>query len=650
MKPWAWVLGLVLVGCSDAEKHDSSPAPVLTPKARAATVVLYGDAATSAVTPFPSDRYTILDSSSLTGRRVKLAPAAGADPMFAALPNLAEQLSGADGFSTVGGVAVSFQGDLDPAILALGVDDFTVATAPLVMVDVDAASPERGKAIPLIVSYYPTPTKDDGPRVDFTLVAQPARPLRPRTEYLFAVTSHLTDAKGAAVGPSEATDSLLASGEGEYGVRVRAALPLLKTAVGVGPEQIALATLFTTATMVDETFAMAKNLRAAPPPGIVGELSVVEQGKGTDKRVRFKGLYNSPEFRQTMGDKRFHIKDGAPVAQSEVDLEFLLSFSDREAVGPRPVVIYAHGIGDNKEGVWATSQRLAEVGVAVIGIDAPEHGSRTKPGGNSTLDFFALNAATGAFDLFQTRDNFRQMASDHLELVRLIAALSTLDVLPVGAPDGVPDLDPSRIFYIGHSFGSILASTTLAVAPEIKAACLNVGGAGLATVLRESNTFHFLVKGLFPTSLTDGDLGRFLSASQAIMDPGDPLNFTPHVSQRAGVGVENWAPRHLLLQEVFGDLVVPNMSSELLARGLGLAQVTPTVKPIGGIPELAAPLVGNATGGTTAAFFQFDKMNGGQKAVHGDLIASSEARSQYVRFFQDAAAGKTPVVVDPYGP
>ena len=62
----------------------------------------------------------------------------------------------------------------------------------------------------------------------------------------------------------------------------------------------------------------------------------------------------------------------------------------------------------------------------------------------------------------RVRDNFRQMASDQLELVRFIQSLSTLDLLPLGAPDGVPDLDTTKILYLGHSFGSVLGGTSVA--------------------------------------------------------------------------------------------------------------------------------------------------------------------------------------------
>src|SRR5690606_19465720 len=113
----------------------------------------------------------------------------------------------------------------------------------------------------------------------------------------------------------------------------------------------------------------------------------------------------------------------------------------------------------------------------------------------------------------------RQMASDQLELVRLIESLGTLDLLPVGAPDGVPDLDTSRILYIGHSFGSVQGPTIMALAPEIKQAVWNVGGDGLMKLLRDSGTFGLLVNSFRPPMTPDGALGRFFAVTQAIVDP-----------------------------------------------------------------------------------------------------------------------------------
>src|SRR6185503_10353150 len=102
----------------------------------------------------------------------------------------------------------------------------------------------------------------------------------------------------------------------------------------------------------------------------------------------------------------------------------------------------------------------------------------------------------------------RQMASDQLELIRFINSLGTLDLLPVGAPDGVPDLDVSKVLYIGHSFGSVQGPSAMALAPEIKHAVWNVGGDGLTMLIRDSGTFSLMVNALKPAGTSDGALAR----------------------------------------------------------------------------------------------------------------------------------------------
>ncbi|MCS6899480.1 MAG: hypothetical protein NZX77_06885 [Polyangiaceae bacterium] len=186
-----------------------------------------------------------------------------------------------------------------------------------------------------LVKYYPSRAADGEPRDDFTLVAQPARPLRPRTTYLLVVTSRLKDAKGSPVGATEAMRAVLdGSDPSDYAAAVREALLAVKAATGLGSEEIALATRFTTGSVVEETFAMARELRKTIPPALDRELNVVAQ---QDKRVRFQGRYRAPEYRKAKPDGTWRIEGGAPVLQGEASLEFLLSFSDGTYSGPRPV-------------------------------------------------------------------------------------------------------------------------------------------------------------------------------------------------------------------------------------------------------------------------------------------------------------------------
>jgi hypothetical protein len=238
------------------------------------------------------------------------------------------------------------------------------------------------------------------------------------------------------------------------------------------------------------------------------------------------------------------------------------------------------------------------------------------------------------------------MGSDQLELVRLIESLSTLDILPEGAPDGVPDLDTSRILYIGHSFGSVQGPMVLAMSPEIGAAVWNVGGDDLTMLLRDSNTFSILVNGLKPPGVSDGALARFFAVAQGIIDPGDPINF----ARFAGLEPwdSSWHPRDVLLQEVVDDAIVPNSTSENLARAAGFANVA-ELRHVSGLPSLPAPATGNLPTGATGAMSQFDKIDGGTTATHGELLFSPEAQAQYVAFFESALANEHATVVAPMG-
>jgi pimeloyl-ACP methyl ester carboxylesterase len=399
---------------------------------------------------------------------------------------------------------------------------------------------------------------------------------------------------------------------------------------------------------------MAKARRDAPAPVAADAWTVETPVTAPDVRVRFVATYPAPEFRKPKPDGKWELDaSGAPVSQKVENLETFLAFSDSTKGGPRPVVIFGHGLGGDKDGCWGTAERLAQIhpqGVAVFAIDSPEHGSRGDGSSNliqSVYGFFGIDPNSTDFDIARARDNFRQMAADQLELVRFIGALGTLDLLPVGAPDGQPDLDVSRILYIGHSFGAVQGPTIFALAPEITQANWNVGGAGLMMLLRDSGTFSLVVKSLAPPGTSFGAVARFMAMTQAIVDPGDPLNFARYATLEPLEGVFGWAARDVLLQEVVDDTIVPNSTTEALARAAGLEVLNP-VQPPSGTNEVSAPVSGNLATGGTGVICQFDTINGGKNAVHGDLIFSPEGQAQYVEFFKTGLAAAHATVPAPY--
>jgi hypothetical protein len=627
-------------------------------------IAIYGAATETMLTPYPSNRYAVADAATATGLRVRVSPETTADPIASSFGSVGEQLNEMDGFSTAGGVVVMFTGPIDlrgitsdpladPPELEppRDADDYKNPGSPLVLVNVDPNSPARGTAHGLVPRFW-AQAKDSYYTTDeFTLIAQPATPLLPGTRYAFAVTSGLKSKGGGAVLRSPSMDALL-RGEGDdpYTKEVQAALVELESSpVAVKEPDIVLLTTFTTASILTPTIAMAKAARASAVPALLEPWSVETPLEG-DGRVRFRGVYEAPEYRKPAPDGQWQIEGGAPVVQKKVGLEVFLAFADGTKSGPRPVVIYGHGLGGDKDGSWGTAGRLADINAAVIAIDSPEHGSRSVGETNvltSSFAFFGIDPDTQSFDIRRARDNFRQMASDQLELVRFLSSLGELDLLPPGAPDGVPDLDVSRALYIGHSFGSVQGPTALALAPEISHAVWNVGGDGLTTLLRDSGTFSILVNSLRPPGTPDGAVARFFAVAQAIVDPGDPLNYARFGTLEAMEGVPDWAPRDVLLQEVIDDHIVPNSTSEALARAAGL-ELIDAIRPISGVKSVPGPVMSNLPSGSTGAISQFDLMDGTEVATHGDLIFSPEARAQYVEFFKTGLSSPRAKVVSPY--
>jgi hypothetical protein len=621
---------LVLAACSS---DDEAPPGV---------EAIYGPPDQTELTPYPSNRYTV-PADTKTGLRVSL-PRGSPDLLMQPGGEITvAELEAMDGFSTTGGVIVSFTGPIDSTGLGRGPEGepdsgeprdalaYTDGNAPFVILDVDAASPERGKAVGLVTQVWEQPKDSYYTQDEYTLVARPATPLRPATRYLFALTDRVRARDGGPVRRSAATEALLAGGAD--GEEVRAALGELESALGIKRESVVLATTFTTASVTDGVIALGEAVRARALPTLT-EPWAIETPLAGDGRVRFRAVYEAPEYRAADGEFEFDAA-GAPVVQSLAGLEVFLAISDAATTEKRIPVIYGHGLGGDKDGCWGTADRLRDLNAAVFAIDSPHHGSRGD--GDAALaiaHFFGVDFEANAFVIGQGRDNFRQMAADQLELVRLIGTLDTLDILPPGAPDGVPDLDTSRILYIGHSFGSVQGATVFALAPEITHAVWNVGGASLMLLLRDSSTFSTVVVGsLTPSGVHEGAVARFMTATQAIVDPGDPVNYARFAQLEPLPGVPGWSARDVLLQEVILDNIVPNSSTSALARAAGLP-VMDAIRPVSGLDSVSGPLTANLASGATGAVSQFDTIEGGKSASHGELIFSPEGQAQYIEFFQ----------------
>lgn len=247
-----------------------------------------------------------------------------------------------------------------------------------------------------------------------------------------------------------------------------------------------------------------------------------------------------------------------PSAARVVPLRFVLSVpSGPKPPGGWPLVLGQHGVGGrntprigNDESFcleWA--QVLAARGLACLGIDAPNHGSR-----GSFIDFFSLE------NLPALRDRFRQLPFD---LLQVESAIAGLDV----DGDGVGDFSP-RVRFFGNSLGAILGSNFVPVSNGVTSAVLNVPGAGLSNLitshyLRDRIGLLLMARTGVPVDTAEFDalLPVFRVASQPFFEAGDPLHMAAALP----------AERAVLQQLGLRDLTIPNDTSEDLAAALKLA-------------------------------------------------------------------------------
>lgn len=192
---------------------------------------------------------------------------------------------------------------------------------------------------------------------------------------------------------------------------------------------------------------------------------------------------------------------------------------------PFPVVLQGHGYTGNFVDSLGFGPNFAAQGLATLGINAPGHGLVLPQGARGAVEALLRGSCLGglvgpllstrARDLngdgiadsggdfwssyvFHTRDNVRQLALDHLQVIRALRGFDgrrralddfdgdgALDDLAGDFDgDGVPDIGgPEQAFYAtGGSLGGIMAMVVGALDPNLRAAAPVSGGGGLTDI------------------------------------------------------------------------------------------------------------------------------------------------------------------------
>ncbi|MCS6900080.1 MAG: hypothetical protein NZX77_09965, partial [Polyangiaceae bacterium] len=375
------------------------------------------------------------------------------------------------------------------------------ASPALRLLDVDPASPERGRSWPVIASMSREGSRHLPPWTLQVRVA-PGFVLRPGTRYALVLLRTLTEPPLGTTPAFEATKGTVPRKSSQEEQARQALRPVHDEleAQGIGRENVAAVAAFRTQDPTHFTRALlthAATLRGNQAPRVLRawwDPSLSPPGDPAPYRV-LRGLYCTPNYQQQT-EQAPYLQGGGMILRDERGDPLLAPLTPadpafRSECGPLllarfvlsipgtppppegyPLVVSAHGTGGNALSFlggddfagWAASR-----GIAVVSTDQPLHGAggeAPRPGSTSrslvlpVLPGLHLPLPLDPSMLFYnplnpaaSRDNLRQATVDAAVLLRLLAGQD------LGATTGLQGADgttvslrfrPDRLLLAGH--------------------------------------------------------------------------------------------------------------------------------------------------------------------------------------------------------
>jgi hypothetical protein len=595
--------------------------------------------------PFPSDlRLTAAGTPDLRGVPVSersriiegLVAVAGEHPGFPVVP--------------VG--YMRFDGDLAPR----APDDVIPAASasPILLVDIDPDSPDRGALVPVVAATLPKDAYT--PDGLLGVAARPGFVLHAERTYAFVVTTGLLDAAGEPVAPAPAFASL-ARGETPPGARGAAlrtlTAPLFETlaTLGVPAATVATATVFTTGDVVAELAELSDDALARFDATIADLAVDPDDGAAHPRYCELRGTVTFPQFQA--GEAPFDtgglfVRDamGALVEQRRESMPITVSLplGEMPAAG-FPLTMYFHGSGglstaSADRGTWrletdatrcpegtlgewegrtgcntqgeGPAHVLARHGIAMASSALPVNPERVP--GASEQEYLNFNNLGPGRDLFRQGVIEQRLFLEALLALRIapetVAACAGL-TLPAGATEF--RFDGGHVYAQGQSMGGQYTNLFSAVEPRVLAALPTGAGGYWSQFILETPLFPnpgaligtFLIGTSAPLSFLHPALQIYETAWEAV----DPIVYIPRLARRplpghpvrdvyepVGLGDSYFAtPTFDAIalaygHEQAGEIVWPEMQEALALAGLDGLVSYPVADNV--MSETGAPFTG----------------------------------------------------------
>jgi hypothetical protein len=535
--------------------------------------------------PFPNDFFTVADTDSGTGRRVKLNPVAIPATSSASGEDFdPTEYNRNDGFSPGPLVLLEVPGiDLD----ATGAASFTDMGRSL-----DDATPiqvldaETGERQLAWAELDERP--EEGERR--ALMIRLAKNLVEGRRYI-VVLQNLVDTSGNSIPSSDAFTVFKEGAPSEIPAFEdrREQFESLFAALegfGIPRDTLYLAWDFTVASTANITGRMLHirdesftDLAGAAPVAAITSVTDPTLAEDPDLGRIIEGTLSVPNFMDSVDaapGSRFNYTDAGPDAlpvrfqgDGSVDVPFLCTiprtaFADASETIP---VVIGHGLYGNRDTVLSFSSMAEEQNLMLCGMDS---------WGMSDQDLGTAFAALGDVNHFpQQADRIQQgwlnitLLSEAMKNPLGFAALADFQ-------DGMggPLFQAGSVHYDGISQGAVLGAALSAVNPNFERAVLNVAGMRFSLLARRSNAWPAFALAFDPAYPDPLDKPLMWSVIQMLYDRGENNGYVNHVTSDPLPGS---TPTRVLIHVALGDMTVTETAGEILARTLGASRHNPTI-------------------------------------------------------------------------
>ncbi|WP_297442852.1 Ig-like domain-containing protein [Sulfurimonas sp.] len=629
-------LSIVFTGCGSNSANE-----VKTQAEKAGAYIVF-DSANGDI-PYPNN---ILFAASTDGTlNIPYDPNASDASVKSALNTL-------DGFSTTSPITVSFNGEINASTLVTGLKVYKI----------NAQASAATGGVPIIqgiigdvtfgVDYVATVSGNK-------IVILPIKPFDSNTSYMVVLTKNITDNAGNSIAPDVASELLLQTtplidGTGNHtalpdadaikleGVRqatqamiANATIPAndivaiwsFKTqTIGAVAQAFADANLTATMGLQDTTYT-SQQMIGATGADVSAMKGNAEVYAGTLSSLPYylakgTGIHDTNPLTESF---HFNGSNALPEVNATITIPVLATVPKGQTMPTNgwPVVIFQHGITQDRTNLLAISEAFASVGYAAVAIDLPLHGiddntnALYRSGLERTFDLDLINNTTsaagpdgkidpsGSFyinlqSLLTSRDNVRQTTSD---LIALKNSLTTAALLDENGTLTSTKFDPTRVAFVGHSLGTI-APFGFFAHTSLESITLAMPGGGIAQLLNNSATFGPVIEaGLGANGVIKGtsDYDAFMLATQTVIDDADPINYAIQVGAT---------------QKVFAIEVVGgngNLSDQVIPNRVATA-------PLAGTDPLVAYLQATTLTGNNGDYIAPNKVARYNIGAHGSIL------------------------------